>query len=366
MPRRSPCYLVLLPILLWPLSQCFCGLNRLQLAVKTRKRSFLLQVAAKRSKDDQWDMVPVPPYFYAVKLDPDNYGQMAAYFADTYERNPEALAEAFRDRGKKAGIREVRSIRAESMQTSFFDMGSRAKQPYVFALGVDGTGSSAQIKKLLAEAISEFCNKAGTTPKSIQAGSIRTDLFQLKPTARLAYIFKQGDDVIEMIADYLAVTVETLPANLANAINGSCNKAKITVKRIETAGSVRTKTAAWSSSDLDLNIYSAENVTPEQRSLFKDELNARLLNEKHGWSVHRLGKKCLQLKGPRHEHVDIAFVNTTFNWGFIDRRANVEFFASHKSAQRAVRMFKYVFQNAQGLCGVHIENLARDVFRTRA
>ena len=75
------------------------------------------------------------------------------------------------------------------------------------------------------------------------------------------------------------------------------------------------------------------------------------------------GQEVIKLKkdskpGGQKREIDIAFMNTTFEWSVVDRAQNVAFFQNNQVAQRAVNAFKFCFLDVNKLCGFHIERLA--------
>eukprot|EP00929_Paragymnodinium_shiwhaense_P056090 TRINITY_DN28078_c0_g1_i1.p1 TRINITY_DN28078_c0_g1~~TRINITY_DN28078_c0_g1_i1.p1 ORF type:complete len:146 (-),score=21.39 TRINITY_DN28078_c0_g1_i1:106-483(-) len=56
--------------------------------------------------------------------------------------------------------------------------------------------------------------------------------------------------------------------------------------------------------------------------------------------------------------VDIAFMNTAYESGVIDRGSNVKFFHNNPKAQQAVKMLKFAFYDVNSLPGFLCERLA--------
>jgi len=120
------------------------------------------------------------------------------------------------------------------------------------------------------------------------------------------------------------------------------------------AGSLKTKTAidlgtTYSGSDLDVNVKTTNSVTRSQRtdiaSCFARQLDGV-----------RIGKKCIKLEW-RSGDVDVAFTDTQFKSGVIDRGAHFQFFENCPKAQTVVKMLKFSFRDARGLSGFMLEGL---------
>ncbi|CAE7600274.1 ANK2 [Symbiodinium sp. CCMP2592] len=130
----------------------------------------------------------------------------------------------------------------------------------------------------------------------------------------------------------------------------SCNQSECTRKRH--ADCVDDQSWLYSHTNLsqvlvDLNIYTNENVTRQQRADFRDILCIRLPKDTDGWTYVHMGKKCIRLqretKGEKKREADIAFMNTTLDTGVVDRGLNFDFFSDNQAAQNAVKVFKFCF-----------------------
>jgi len=190
------------------------------------------------------------------------------------------------------------------------------------------------------------------------------------PADRLANVWDLPAGKFEEMANAITAskTKTKLPEWFTDEIRRAASAAGIAkISEISLAGSELTRTAIRFSSDLDVNVNTVECVARSQRSKFKDFLVSSIVGRFRNWEFEHMGKKCIvliQTNAQENTRVDIAFVNTCFDSGIIDRGENVAFFRSNEAAQQAVRMFKLAFLDMSGLCGFHIERLAMELCTT--
>ncbi|CAJ1400982.1 unnamed protein product [Effrenium voratum] len=193
-------------------------------------------------------------------------------------------------------------------------------------------------------------------------GNYADSLSTWAPEKRLQYISTLTEGKFDSLGDDLTKEKAGIPQCLLHAIGLAAEPVGVGIAGVDKGGSTRTKTAIQYSSDLDLNVRTTRNMTRRDRVEFKDALVALLPSYTDGWTFVHMGKKCIKLQKPlpggRKREVDIAFMNTTFDWSGVDRAENVAFFRNKPAPQRAVKMFKFCFLDVSGLCGFHIERLA--------
>ncbi|CAJ1328822.1 unnamed protein product [Effrenium voratum] len=190
-------------------------------------------------------------------------------------------------------------------------------------------------------------------------GNYADSLSTWAPEKRLQYISTLTEGKFDSLGDDLTKEKAGIPQCLLHAIGLAAEPVGVGIAGVDKGGSTRTKTAIQYSSDLDLNVRTTRNMTRRDRVEFKDALVALLPHYTDGWTFVHMGKKCIKLQKPlpggRKREVDIAFMNTTFDWSGVDRAENVAFFRNKPAPQRAVKMFKFCFLDVSGLCGFHIE-----------
>ena len=222
----------------------------------------------------------------------------------------------------------------------------------------------------------------GTTLKNVRrdhlvrfalAGGLEEDIAMpspWNPAARLYWAREHLDEgQFVDFANSLTPSKELTSQCLLHAIQLAADSIGVGVAGIDKGGSTRTKTAIKYSShfikyssDLDLNLRTTRNLTRNDRVQFKDALVGLLPRCADGWKFVHMGKKCIKLEmvtaGELKREADIAFMNTKFDTGLVDRCANVAFFHDNQDARSAVKVMKFCFLDVQGLCGFHIERLA--------
>ena len=187
-------------------------------------------------------------------------------------------------------------------------------------------------------------------------------LRKFSPEQRLQHVAKLKEGQFVDLANKLTPPKEGTPRCLLHAIQLAADRIDVGIAGKDKGGSTRTKTAIKYSSDLDLNLQTTRNLTRNDRVQFKDALVGLLPRYTDGWKFVHMGKKCIKLKkvfadGGKRE-ADIAFMNTTFDTGVVDRGENVAFFHDNPGGQSAVKVMKFCFLDVSGLCGFHIERLA--------
>jgi len=172
---------------------------------------------------------------------------------------------------------------------------------------------------------------------------------------RLQRIMRLTPGQFESLGNAITASDVTYDLRLKVVIEACCKSALGETGVVSfKAGSSSTKTAICLGSDLDVNVNTTSSVTRSQRESIASCL------EQTGLDGVRISKKCIKLEWTSRStvfDVDVAFTDTQFETGVIDRGSHLRFFEDCPTAQNVVKMLKFAFHDVRSLSGFMYERL---------